>query len=97
MSSQTGSGKTIAFGAALAATLLEATEAPARVAGAPRALIIVPTRELAVQVRDELGWLLAATGLRLGSFTGGTAVSGNLARSIAASTSRSARRAAWSI
>ena len=78
VSSQTGSGKTIAFGAALAATLLEATEAPARVAGAPRALIIVPTRELAVQVRDELGWLLAATGLRLGSFTGGTAVSGDL-------------------
>jgi ATP-dependent RNA helicase DeaD len=78
VSSQTGSGKTIAFGAALASTLLEATEVPARVAGAPRALVIVPTRELAAQVREELGWLLATTGLRLGSFTGGTAVSGDL-------------------
>jgi ATP-dependent RNA helicase DeaD len=78
VSSQTGSGKTIAFGAALATTLLEATASPARVAGAPRALVIVPTRELAIQVRDELGWLLATTGLRLGSFTGGTAVSGDL-------------------
>jgi ATP-dependent RNA helicase DeaD len=81
VSSQTGSGKTIAFGAALAVTLLDTTTAaapPARVAGAPRALAIVPTRELAQQVRDELGWLLAGTGLRLGSFTGGTAVSGDL-------------------
>ena len=78
VSSQTGSGKTIAFGAALSATLLEATPPPARVAGAPRALVIVPTRELAAQVREELGWLLAGTGLRLGSFTGGTAVSGDL-------------------
>jgi len=78
VSSQTGSGKTIAFGAAMASTLLDATAAPARVAGAPRALVIVPTRELAAQVRDELGWLLATTGLRLGSFTGGTAVSGDL-------------------
>jgi ATP-dependent RNA helicase DeaD len=78
VSSQTGSGKTIAFGAALAATLLEATEAPTRVAGAPRALVVVPTRELAAQVREELGWLLATTGLRLGSFTGGTAVGGDL-------------------
>jgi ATP-dependent RNA helicase DeaD len=77
VSSQTGSGKTIAFGAVLATTLLDAP-APARVAGAPRALVIVPTRELAAQVRDELGWLLAGTGLRLGSFTGGTAVSGDL-------------------
>ncbi len=74
VSSQTGSGKTIAFGAALADTLLrEAT--PAHV---PAALVIVPTRELAVQVRHELGWLLAKTGLRIGSFTGGTPVGGDL-------------------
>src|SRR5262245_8478830 len=44
----------------------------------PIALVIVPTRELAVQVREELRWLFAGTGLRLGSFTGGTPVMGDL-------------------
>jgi ATP-dependent RNA helicase DeaD len=81
VSSPTGSGKTIAFGAALTETLLAA---PPRAAAAgkapapPRALVVVPTRELAIQVREELGWLLAQTGWRLASFTGGTAVSGDL-------------------
>jgi ATP-dependent RNA helicase DeaD len=105
VSSQTGSGKTIAFGAAMVETLLgvggvkpsapEATDGaaadsaaaagvaispPAFIPGGkrPGALVVVPTRELAVQVREELGWLLAQTRLRLGSFTGGTAVSGDL-------------------
>jgi ATP-dependent RNA helicase DeaD len=78
VSSQTGSGKTIAFGAALAETLLapDAERGPKRIN--PLALVIVPTRELAVQVREELGWLLKDTKLRLASFTGGTAVSGDL-------------------
>ena len=79
VSSQTGSGKTIAFGAVLADALL--APGAARSAGArvnPLALVIVPTRELAVQVRDELGWLLRESKLRLASFTGGTAVSGDL-------------------
>ena len=75
VSSQTGSGKTIAFGAALAETLLGSE----RGAAAPAALIIVPTRELATQVRAELSWLFAGTGLRLASFTGGTPVGGDLA------------------
>src|SRR5579871_1909537 len=74
VSSQTGSGKTIAFGAALAGTLL----AGERGEPAPSALVIVPTRELATQVRGELAWLLAETRLRLASFTGGTPVSGDL-------------------
>ena len=82
VSSQTGSGKTIAFGAALAGTLLqpavEGATAIVRQAGAPRALIVVPTRELVAQVREELGWLMASTSLRLASFTGGTAVGGDL-------------------
>jgi ATP-dependent RNA helicase DeaD len=78
VSSQTGSGKTVAFGGALANTLL-GPDAPAREQRtAPIALVIVPTRELAIQVRDELGWLLRQTGLRLASFTGGTAVGGDL-------------------
>jgi ATP-dependent RNA helicase DeaD len=74
VSSQTGSGKTIAFGAALAETLLEGERGEA----APTALVIVPTRELAAQVRGELAWLFAGTGLRLASFTGGTPVGGDL-------------------
>jgi ATP-dependent RNA helicase DeaD len=77
VSSETGSGKTVAFGAALAQTLLPGGERSD--SRAPVALIIVPTRELAVQVREELRWLLAGTGLRLGSFTGGTPVPGDLA------------------
>ncbi|MES1209236.1 MAG: DEAD/DEAH box helicase, partial [Pseudomonadota bacterium] len=74
VSSQTGSGKTIAFGAVMAATLLGGE----RDSAAPSALIIVPTRELATQVRGELSWLLAGTRLRLASFTGGTPVGGDL-------------------
>src|SRR5512142_441628 len=74
VSSQTGSGKTIPFGAALADTLLGGE----RGAAAPTALVIVPTRELAAQVRGELAWLFAGTGLRLASFTGGTPLGGDL-------------------
>jgi len=49
VSAQTGSGKTVAFGAAVAPTLLggEARFGPP---GAPLALVIAPTRELALQV-----------------------------------------------
>src|SRR3954454_6348346 len=45
VSSQTGSGKTVAFGTLIADSLLAA---PA--AAAPRALVVAPTRELGVQV-----------------------------------------------
>jgi ATP-dependent RNA helicase DeaD len=78
VSSQTGSGKTIAFGAALAGTLLGEERAKVAPSHEPIALVIVPTRELAVQVREELRWLLHGTGLRLASFTGGTPVGGDL-------------------
>ncbi|HET6150763.1 MAG TPA: DEAD/DEAH box helicase [Polyangia bacterium] len=78
VSSPTGSGKTIAFGAAMAETLLATPARAADKAAPPRALVVVPTRELAIQVREELAWLLAHTGWRLTSFTGGTAVSGDL-------------------
>jgi len=57
VSSRTGSGKTVAFGLCLAETLLG--EAPRFTAGGPPlALVIAPTRELAVQVQRELAWLL---------------------------------------
>ena len=78
VSSQTGSGKTIAFGAAMADALLGAEDAPAPRGPHPIALVIVPTRELAMQVREELRWLYADTNLRLASCTGGTPVVGDL-------------------
>ena len=57
VSAQTGSGKTVAYGLAMAATLLEGETLPR--ADAPLALIIAPTRELALQVETELTWLYA--------------------------------------
>lgn len=71
VSAQTGSGKTIAFGLALASTLLEADGAPLPRAAEPLALIIAPTRELALQVHRELEWLYAPTGARVVSCVGG--------------------------
>ena len=56
VSAQTGSGKTVAYGLTLAADLLgDAPRLPAP--GAPLALIVAPTRELALQVKAELTWL----------------------------------------
>lgn len=70
VSAQTGSGKTVAFGIALAATLLgdrDRLERP----GLPRALVIAPTRELAMQVKGELEWLYAPAGGVVASCVGG--------------------------
>ncbi|MCX4241219.1 DEAD/DEAH box helicase [Paraliomyxa miuraensis] len=78
ISSQTGSGKTVALGLALARCLLaEREQADAPRPRGPVALVITPTRELAVQVRDELRWLLAELpGLRVEVVTGGTDLGG---------------------
>jgi ATP-dependent RNA helicase DeaD len=70
VSAQTGSGKTVAFGLALASALLDA-DGRAGAPGAPGALIIAPTRELALQVSRELAWLYADTGVRIASCVGG--------------------------
>jgi ATP-dependent RNA helicase DeaD len=70
VSAQTGSGKTVAFGLALAPTLLAGEERLAP-AGAPLGLVIAPTRELALQVKQELEWLYAPTGATLASCVGG--------------------------
>ncbi|WP_408904300.1 DEAD/DEAH box helicase [Neoroseomonas soli] len=70
VSAQTGSGKTVAYGLALAADLLgDAPRLPP--AGAPLALIVAPTRELALQVKAELTWLYAPAGGRIVSCVGG--------------------------
>ena len=70
VSAQTGSGKTVAFGLAMAADLL-GTESKFQNADAPLALIVAPTRELAQQVARELQWLYASTGARLATCVGG--------------------------
>src|SRR5690606_3092679 len=70
VSAQTGSGKTVAFGLALAPTLLgEAERFSAE--GIPLALAIAPTRELALQVARELEWLYEFTGATVATCVGG--------------------------
>lgn len=70
VSAQTGSGKTVGFGLAIAPTLLGEAERFER-AEAPLALIITPTRELAMQVRRELTWLYGEAGAQMASCVGG--------------------------
>ena len=70
VSAQTGSGKTVAYGLAIAATLLGEAEALPP-AAAPLALVIAPTRELALQVHRELSWLYAKAGARVIACVGG--------------------------
>ena len=71
ISSQTGSGKTIAIGFTVRDTVkAEATSTP-KGAARPRALVIAPTRELAKQVELELSWLYAPMRIGVASVTGG--------------------------
>ncbi len=70
VSAQTGSGKTVAFGLAFAPTLLGTATRFTR-AKAPVALIVTPTRELALQVKRELEWLYEMTGAVFASCVGG--------------------------
>ncbi len=62
---KTGSGKTLAFGLPILQRVAKASP------GRPRAIVLVPTRELAVQVRDELHPLGEALGLRVEAVYGG--------------------------
>lgn len=70
VSAQTGSGKTVAFGLSMASTIL-GDELRFGRAESPFAMIIAPTRELALQVRRELEWLYADTGATIASCVGG--------------------------
>jgi ATP-dependent RNA helicase DeaD len=70
VSAQTGSGKTVAFGLALAHELLDELGG-SPLCESPLALVIAPTRELALQVSRELGWLYAGAGLRIATCVGG--------------------------
>jgi ATP-dependent RNA helicase DeaD len=70
VSAETGSGKTVAYGLLMAATLLDgAHRLPRR--SPTLGLVIAPTRELAVQVQSELGWLYAPTATRVVACVGG--------------------------
>ena len=76
VSAQTGSGKTVAFGLAFASTLLGEAERlppppPQDQGGAPLALVIAPTRELALQVSSRLTWLYAKAGAVIATCVGG--------------------------
>ena len=70
VSAQTGSGKTVAFGLAIASTLLAGQDrlAPSE---RPLGLVIAPTRELAMQVQRELAWLYANADVRIATCVGG--------------------------
>lgn len=70
VSAQTGSGKTVAFGLAIAADFLE-DDKPLERSPDPLALIVAPTRELALQVQRELEWLYAHTGAKIVACVGG--------------------------
>ena len=81
VSAQTGSGKTVAYGLAVAPDLLGLAPGLAGTspdaeptlprAGAPLALVVAPTRELAMQVHAELAWLYAEAGGRVLACVGG--------------------------
>lgn len=70
VSAQTGSGKTVAFGLAMAPDILSATDS-LKAAERPLALAIAPTRELALQVARELAWLYAEAGAQIATCVGG--------------------------
>jgi len=70
VSAQTGSGKTVAFGLAFADQVLDG-DGRVRHAIAPAALVIAPTRELALQVSRELDWLYRPAGGRVATCVGG--------------------------
>ncbi len=69
---QTGTGKTVAFLVAIINRLLRNPPSPQRRANQPRALIVAPTRELAVQIHKDALALNRHTGLTLGLVYGGT-------------------------
>ncbi|MEP2495525.1 MAG: DEAD/DEAH box helicase, partial [Parasphingorhabdus sp.] len=70
VSAQTGSGKTVAFGLAMAPQLLDDNgRFPFLVE--PLALVIAPTRELALQVSRELTWLYQPAGAQIATCVGG--------------------------
>ncbi len=78
---QTGSGKTLAFGLPMLTRLAElAGSSPRRTAKAPRGLVLVPTRELALQVADVLVPLGRSLGISVMTVYGGVGLGGQISR-----------------
>ncbi len=67
---RTGTGKTLGFGIPL---LQRLQDSPAAAPKAPRALVVVPTRELAVQVAGDLRMAASGLGTRVLTVYGGRA------------------------
>ncbi|MFJ1756701.1 DEAD/DEAH box helicase [Kitasatospora sp. NPDC088134] len=72
---RTGSGKTLSFGLPLLTRLADGERTKAK---HPRGLILVPTRELAMQVADALEPFGSVLGLRLKVVCGGTSMSNQI-------------------
>ena len=70
VSAQTGSGKTVAFGLSIASDIPNKNP-DNKVSKLPSVLIIAPTRELALQVQNELDWLYSKTNVCIVSCVGG--------------------------
>ncbi len=68
---QTGTGKTAAFLITVINRLLEEPEQEERYNGEPRALILAPTRELAIQIEKDAQALIANTAVTMMSVVGG--------------------------
>ena len=76
ISSQTGSGKTVALGLVVAEEVAASVTSENRCSGParPSVLLVAPTRELAVQLAAELSWLFMPLGATVVSLTGGTSL-----------------------
>jgi ATP-dependent RNA helicase RhlE len=74
---QTGTGKTAAFGLPMIQRLLSGRDRLAH-GTKPRALVLVPTRELALQVQQSLSTYGAAVNLRVVSIFGGVSMTGQI-------------------
>ena len=70
VSAQTGSGKTVAFGLAIAPEILAGADR-LLYSDTPLGLVIAPTRELALQVARELSWLYGEAGAQIATCVGG--------------------------
>ncbi|MDO0945058.1 DEAD/DEAH box helicase [Chromohalobacter israelensis] len=68
---QTGTGKTAAFLISILAYFLEEKAPDGQKPGAPRALIVAPTRELALQIEKDAKALARFTSLNVASVVGG--------------------------
>ena len=73
---RTGSGKTLAFSLPMLARLHDSGTERQRFA--PRAVVLVPTRELANQVRDVIAPLAAALDMRVATVYGGVSYNGQI-------------------